>query len=144
MDGKVLVCRSPNKTYCTRPNLLSKVCRKIVATAKLSFAVDEIHASNKKWTVKIWYCSPNKKLGCVFFVSFSGCAKVHLTPAESSLRLKVWAIFFQAGKKAGVLLEHWIGGGKGGAPENTGNLDKILCRDTRCYSARASPETGIS
>ena len=132
MDGKVLVCRSPNKTYCTRPNLLSKVCRKIVATAKLSFAVDEIHASNKKWTVKIWYCSPKKKkLGCEFFVSFSGCAKVHLTTGGKFIAVESLGDIFQAGKKAGVLLEHWIGGGKGGAPKNTGNLEKILCRD-RC------------
>jgi hypothetical protein len=102
MDGKVLVCRSPNKTYCTRPYLLSKVCRKIVATAKLSFAVDEIHASNKKWTVKfrVLVSQPQqKKLGCEF-VSFSGCAKVHLTGGKFIAVESLGDLFFQAGKKA--------------------------------------------
>jgi len=39
---------------------LKQVCRRIVATAKLSFAVDEIHAINK-WTVKCWYAAAPTK-----------------------------------------------------------------------------------
>ena len=113
----MLVCRSPNKTYCTRPNLLSKVCRKIVATAKLSFAVDEIHASNKKWTVKIWYCSPNKKkLGCEFFVSFSGCAKVHLTTGGKFIAVESLGDIFPSREESGSFTGtlDWVG--KGGRP----------------------------